>query len=108
MEFSQNLVIVGDLNEDLLNDNYRNLHDLLLANSLQNIISVPTRERALLDPIIVADDLTAYDCGVLPNPNEISNHLATYIVLPHDYSVSNIFVESGLTRGLILPNLRKT
>ena len=42
MELSKNLVIVGDLNEDLLNDNFRNLHDLLLVNSLQNIISVPT------------------------------------------------------------------
>ena len=74
---------MGDLNEDLLNDNFKYLRDTLLANSLQNIISVPTRGRALLDPIIVTDDLSAYDSGVLPNPNEISDHLATYIVLPH-------------------------
>ena len=92
MELSQNLVIVGDLNEDLLNDNFRYLRDTLLANSLQNIISVPTRGRALLDPIIVTDDLSAYDSGVLPNPNEISDHLATYIVLPHYYSVSSTYI----------------
>ena len=92
MELSQNLVIVGDLNEDLLNDNFRNLRDTLLVNSLRNIISVPTRGNALLDPIMVTDDLTAYDSGVLPNPNEISDHLATYIVLPHDYSVSSTYI----------------
>ena len=79
MELSQNLVIMGDLNDDLLNDNFRNLR-------------VPTRGKALLDPIIVTDGLTAYDSGVLPNPNEISDHLATYIVLPHDYSVSSTYI----------------
>ena len=56
MELCQNIVILGDLNEDLLNENYRNLRDILLTNSLQNIISVPTRGRALLDPIIVPDE----------------------------------------------------
>ena len=70
---------MGDFNEYLLNDNqFRYLRDTLLANSLQHIISVPTRGRALLDPNIVTDDLSAYDSGVLPNPNEISDHLATY------------------------------
>ena len=32
IEFSQNIVIIGDLNEDLLNENYRNLRDILLNN----------------------------------------------------------------------------
>ena len=45
-----------------------------------------------MDPIIVTDDLSAYDSGVLPNPNEISDHSATYIVLPHDYSVSSTYI----------------
>ena len=61
--------------------------------------------KALLDPIIVTNGLAAYDSGVLPNPNEISDHLATYIVLPHDYSVSSTYI---LIKGLILPNLKKT
>ena len=65
IESSRNIIILGDLNEDLLNDNFRNLRDILLTNSLQNIIQVPTRGRALLDPILVSDDLTAYDSGVL-------------------------------------------
>ena len=108
MELSQNLVIVGDLNEDLLNDNFRYLRDTLLANSLQNIISVPTRGRALLDPIIVTDDLSAYDSGVLPNPNEISDHSATYIVLPHDYSVSSTYIRRVWSYKRADFNLKKT
>ena len=91
MEVSENIIILGDLNEDLLNINYRNLRDILLSNSLQNIISEPTRGRALLDPIIVPNDFTAYDSGVLPTPNDITDHFATYIVLPHDYSVSSAY-----------------
>ena len=59
------IVILGDLIEDLLKENYRNLRDILLTNSLHNIITVPTRGRALLDPVIVSDDLTVYDSGVL-------------------------------------------
>ena len=91
MEISQNIIILGDLNEDLLNVNYRHLHDVLLTNSLQNVIDQPTRENALLDPIIVPNDLTVYDSGVLPTPHHISDHFATYIVLPHDYSVSSVY-----------------
>ena len=47
MDLCQNIVILGDMNEDLLNENYRDLRDIRLTNSLQNIISVPTRGRAL-------------------------------------------------------------
>ena len=31
------------------------------------------------------------DSGVLPTPNDITDHFATYIVLPHDYSVSSAY-----------------
>ena len=85
MEVSENIIILCDLNEDLLNINYRNLRDILLSNSLQNIISELTRGRALLDPIIVPNDFTSYDSGVLPTPNDTTDHFTTYIVLPHDY-----------------------
>ena len=43
MELCQNILILGDLNEDLLHENYRNLSDILLTNLLQNIISDTTR-----------------------------------------------------------------
>ena len=91
MEYSQNIVILGDLNEDLLNENYKNLRDIMMINSFQNIITEPTRGRALLDPILVPDDLTTYDSGVIVNPSQISDHSATFLLLPHNYSVSVSF-----------------
>ena len=71
MESSKNPIIVGDLNEDSLNSNYQNLKNVLIENSSHNIISESTRDRALLEPIIIPDDLTTlfgslvvFRCGV--------------------------------------------
>ena len=44
-----------------------------------------------MDPIIVPNDFTAYDSGVLSTPNDITDHPATYIVLPHDYTFSSAY-----------------
>ena len=43
-KISRKLVLVGDLNEDLLNMNYRNWRDILPINSMQNVISDVTRK----------------------------------------------------------------
>ena len=101
MESSQNIVILGDLNEDLLNENYINLRDILLTNSLQNVITVPTRGRALLDPVIVSDDLTVYDSGVLTNPNQISDHSATFFNTPTQL----LSVRRACRRNLVFTDL---
>ena len=37
-DLSKNTIIFGDLNEDLLNENFQNLRDLILLNSLRNTI----------------------------------------------------------------------
>ena len=50
-QMSTNITIVGDLNEDYLNDR-NHLKDVLLLNSLTNVISVPTKGRVLLDPVL--------------------------------------------------------
>ena len=76
-EFSKNLVIVGALNEDLLNPNVHNLKD-----SMQNSISDPTRQHAILDPIIIPEDLPFLDSGTISIPSEISDHKATFIRFP--------------------------
>ena len=39
------------MNEDLLNPNMHDLKDVLLLNSLNNIISEPIHQLALLDPL---------------------------------------------------------
>ena len=62
-----NIIILGDMNEDLLkyvlkrvNPKMHNFKDVLLNKviiSLQNILSHPTRQLALLDPIILHEDM---------------------------------------------------
>lgn len=86
-EISKKLVILGDLNEDLLNMSYRNLHDILLINSMENVINVPTRQNAILDPIIIYDDMPYTDSGVIDTPNHISDHKATYLIIPFHYEI---------------------
>ena len=81
-EISKNLILVGDLNEDLLNPNYHNLKDLILVNSMKNVITEPTRQHAILDPIIIPEDFPFLDSGTIGVPDHISDHKATYINLP--------------------------
>ena len=90
-DISHNLLILGDLNEDLLNNNYHNLKDILYLNSLKNVIEVPTRGNAILDPIIVQTDFNFLDSGILSVPSQISDHNATFIVLPFSYSIEHTF-----------------
>ena len=65
LDISNNVIIVGDMNEDLLNPNYHNLKDILILNSLNNVISQPTRHLALLDPIIIHNHMSFLHQGIL-------------------------------------------
>ena len=85
-EISRNLILVGDLNEDLLIMNCRTLRDILLINSMQNVIKDATRQNAILDPIIIFDDMPYTDCGVTDTPAHISDHKATYLIIPFHYA----------------------
>ena len=91
LEISKRVIIVGDFNDDLLNDNKHYLKDVLLINSLQNIVNEPTREQALLDPILVPLDCTVLDKGVFNMPSLISDHRAPFITVPFDYPVSSSY-----------------
>ena len=77
--------------QQLLNVNNHNLKNVLLVNSLKNIIIEPTRGCALLDPVITSFDQTILDSGVLNIPPNISDHSATYITIPFDYSLHTTF-----------------
>ena len=48
---TNDIIILGDINEDLFNPNMHNLKDVLPINSLHNTIAEPTRQLALLDSI---------------------------------------------------------
>ena len=80
--------------EDLLKPNMHNLKDVLLLNSLHNIISEPTRQLALLDPIIVHKDMSTLSQGIIQVPNEIRDHCATYVHIPFEYLLHDTFTRN--------------
>ena len=94
LDITNNIIILGDMNEDLLNPNMHNLKDVLLLNSLHNIISEPTRQLALLDPIIVHEDMSTLSQGIIQVPNEISDHCATYVHIPFEYPLHDTFTRN--------------
>ena len=87
----QNVIIVGDLYEDLLNPNFHNLKDLLLLNSVETVIDEPKRQQAILDPVIISDDLPFLDSGTITDPSTISDHKATYARIPFQYQCQKPF-----------------
>ena len=91
MDISRNIIIMGDFNEDLLNSNNQNLKNVLLINSLNNVITEPTRDRALLNPVLTSFDQTVLDSGILQVPPEISDHCANFITIPSEYSLHYTF-----------------
>ena len=84
------------MNEDLLNQNMHHLKDVLLLNSLHNIISEPTRQLALLDPIIIHNDMSPLNQDIIKVPPDIriSYHCATYVYLPFEYPVHGTFTRN--------------
>ena len=91
LKFPEISFLVGDLNEDLLNMNFRNLRDILLINFMQNIINDATRQNAILDPIIIFDGMPCTDCGVIETPSHIRDHKATYLVIPFHCDIQNSY-----------------
>ena len=52
---------------------------------MKNTIEDSTRQQALLDPIIVPDDMLYLDSGTIETPPSISDHIATCIRIPFIY-----------------------
>ena len=94
LEISSNVIVLGDLNEDLLKPNVHGLKDVMLLNSLINVVNAPTRINALLDPIIINDDLNFLDAGTIKVPSHISDHSATFITLPFQYEPKSPYTRS--------------
>ena len=86
-----NSKVQSTLNEDLLNPNFYNLKDLILINSMTNVITKTTRQQAILDPIIIPEDLPFLDSGTIEVQNHISDHKATYIKLPFQYDIEGAY-----------------
>ena len=94
LDITNNILIFGNMNENLLNTNMHHLKDVLIPNSVHNIISEPTRQLALLDHIILHEDMSPVNQGIIKVPPAISDHCATYVYLPFEYSVHGTFTRN--------------
>ncbi len=97
-DISNNIIVVGDVNEDQLNDHNHKLKDILLTNAMKNIIVSPTRvtetTSTLLDPIIVDQEQCILKCGVLDVPSHISDHKITFAIIPSDINSNTSYKRS--------------
>lgn len=95
LESSKRLIIVGDLNEDQLNEHNRYLKDLININNLENIIKEPTRvtplTATLLDVVIVSEDVDVLNSGTLQVDPSVSDHSAVYMFISFSYSHETSF-----------------
>ena len=82
-ESNKNIIIVGDLNQDLLNDSSNHLRNIMAINTLTNVINKPTRmtnnTATLLDPILVSDHINVKQADTIDVESNISDHKATLI-----------------------------
>ena len=83
LDVNPNLIIMGDLNENVLVSNNVNLRNILLLNTLENVINEPTRitstSSILIDPIIVSSSIEFYRSGCSDVDSTISDHKLTFI-----------------------------
>ena len=82
MNYTSNIIINGDLNVDLLRENNNKLLEIISEFNLTNVIKEPTRNGALLDPILVSNLDIVIDSEVISVNRDISDHDATSAV-PH-------------------------
>ena len=82
------------MNEDLLNLRLHNLKDVLLLNSLQNIIDEPTHKLVLLDSIKHHEDMSPLNQGIIIVPPEISDHSAIYVHVPFKNHLNGTFTRN--------------
>ena len=82
------------MNEDLFNPNMHNLKDVLLINSLHNIIPEPTRQLSSIDPIVLHENMPPLNQGIINVPSEISNHCPTCVYLPFEYHLHGTFTRN--------------
>lgn len=83
LDSNPNIIIVGDLNQDLLNPNEHHLTNIMTINNLTNVINKPTRVTAtsstLIDPILVTDSVRVLHSDTMDVDNTISDHKATFL-----------------------------
>ena len=79
LEYCPRLIITGDTNVDLLQSSSNRLVDLINTFNFRNAISEPTRQHALLDPVLFSDDCNVTFAEVIQVDRVASDHDATSV-----------------------------
>jgi hypothetical protein len=72
MNYTPNIIINGDLNVDLLRESNNKLSEIISEFNLTNVIKEPTRNGALLDPILVSNLNIVIDSEVISVNRDIT------------------------------------
>ena len=91
LDTTNNIISLGHMNKDVLNPNMHKLKDVLLINTLHNIIEEPPRQLALLDPIILHEDMVPLSQCIIKVPSEISDRCATVVYIPFEHALHGTF-----------------
>lgn len=95
LEVSNNIILVGDINEDQLNVTNNKFRDILLLNNMKNVINEPTRvtpySSTLLDPIAMSNNITCLHSGIFETDKRISDHIGTFSFIKIIISSSSTF-----------------
>ena len=100
LDTTNNIIIIRDMNEDLSYHYMHNLKDVLLLNSRLNIIAETLPKLALLDPIILHEDMTPLNQGIIKASSEISDQCAVNVYIPFEYPLPETFTRNALMRKL--------
>jgi hypothetical protein len=84
------------LNVDLLRENNNKLLEIISEFNLTNVIKEPTRNGALLDPILVSNLDIVIDSEVISVNRDISDHDATLIKYKNTLFTEEILYEKSL------------
>jgi hypothetical protein len=69
LNFTEDIIITGDLNVDLLTQTNHKLNEIMTLYDLTNVINEPTRMGAILDPVIVSNIDIVVDSEVIGGKN---------------------------------------
>jgi hypothetical protein len=72
MNYTPNIIINGDLNVDLLRESNNKLSEIISEFNLTNVIKEPTRNGALLDPILASNLNIVIDSEVISVNRDIT------------------------------------
>ena len=95
-DITDNIIIVGDLNCDLLTISSNHAcYNLMSQFNLENVIRDPTRitdhSQTLIDLILKSFEIATFDSGTLDIDKNISDHRATYISVVLKYEIKRAY-----------------